>query len=64
MRFHDLRHEAATRYAEDGFTIPQLQTITLHESWNTLKRYVNLKKRGTRLEFEEAIRVAEDNYNS
>lgn len=64
LRFHDLRHEAATRYAEDGFTIPQLQTITLHESWNTLKRYVNLKKRGIRLEFEEAIRVAEDSYNS
>lgn len=64
LRFHDLRHEAATRYAEDGFTIPQLQTITLHESWNTLKRYVNLKKRGLRLEFEDAVRIAEDNYNS
>ena len=25
---------------------------------------MNLKKRGTRLEFEEAIRVAEENYNS
>jgi len=25
---------------------------------------VNLKKRGTRLEFDEAIRVAEENYNS
>ena len=36
LRFHDLRHEAATRYAEDGFSIPKLQTITLHESWNTL----------------------------
>lgn len=64
LRFHDLRHEAATRYAEDGLTIPQLQTITLHESWNTLKRYVNLKKRGVRLEFEEAMRVAEENYDS
>ena len=39
--FHDLMREAATRYAEDGFSIPKLQTITLHESWNTLKRYVN-----------------------
>lgn len=63
LRFHDLRHEAATRYAEDGLTIPQLQTITLHESWNTLKRYVNLKKRGVRLEFEDALRIAEDSYN-
>ncbi|PKF31903.1 tyrosine-type recombinase/integrase [Acinetobacter proteolyticus] len=64
LRFHDLRHEAATRYAEEGFTIPQLQTITLHESWNTLKRYVNLKKRGEhRLDFAEAINVAESTYN-
>ena len=64
LRFHDLRHEAATRYAEDGLTIPQLQTITLHESWNTLKRYVNLKKRGVRLEFEDAMRVAEESYDN
>ncbi|WP_023270155.1 tyrosine-type recombinase/integrase [Acinetobacter gyllenbergii] len=64
LRFHDLRHEAATRYAEEGFTIPQLQTITLHESWNTLKRYVNLKKRGEhRLDFAEAMNVAESTYN-
>lgn len=65
LRFHDLRHEAATRYAEEGFTIPQLQTITLHESWNTLKRYVNLKKRGEhRLDFAEAISIAEGTYNN
>ncbi len=61
--FHDLRHESATRYAEDGLTIPQLQTITLHESWNSLKRYVNLKKRGERLDYLEAIMEAENNYN-
>ena len=64
LRFHDLRHEAATRYAEDGFSVPKLQTITLHESWNTLKRYVNLKKRGHRLDFAEAMSVAEADYNN
>lgn len=65
LRFHDLRHEAATRYAEDGFSIPKLQTITLHESWNTLKRYVNLKKRGERrLDFAEAIGHADSDYSS
>jgi len=63
LRFHDLRHEAATRYAEDGFTIPQLQTITLHSSWNSLKRYVNLRKRGTRLDFPEAIQFARQQYD-
>jgi len=64
LRFHDFRHEAATRYAEDDFSIPKLQTITLHESWNTLKRYVNLKKRGPRLDFSEAMSIAEADYNN
>ena len=59
LRFHDLRHEAATRYAEDGFTIPQLQTITLHSSWASLQRYTNLKKRGNRLDFTEAMAFAQ-----
>nr|UOP05315.1 tyrosine-type recombinase/integrase [Conchiformibius kuhniae] len=45
LRFHDLRHEASTRLAEDGLTIPQIQQITLHESWETLRRYVNLRRR-------------------
>ena len=63
LRFHDLRHEAATRYAEDGFTIPQLQTITLHSSWNSLKRYVNLRKRGERLDYQTAIQFARQQYD-
>ena len=63
LRFHDLRHEAATRYAEDGFTIPQLQTITLHTSWTSLQRYTNLKKRGERLDFTQALAFAETQYN-
>ncbi|WP_111894298.1 tyrosine-type recombinase/integrase [Acinetobacter sp. MB5] len=62
LRFHDLRHEAATRYAEDGFTIPQLQTITLHSSWGSLKRYVNLKKRGKRIEYKDAIQFAKEQF--
>lgn len=63
LTFHDLRHEGATRYAEDGFTIPQLQTVTLHESWNTLKRYVNMQHRKNRLTFKEAMEVAEREYD-
>lgn len=64
LRFHDLRHEAATRYAEDGFTIPQLQTITLHSSWNSLKRYVNLRKRGERVDYQAAIDFAQKQYDN
>lgn len=58
LRFHDLRHEALTRYAEDGLTIPQLQQISLHESWESLRRYVNFHHRDGRLDFAEAMLVA------
>jgi integrase len=63
LTFHDLRHEGATRLAENGFTIPQIQMVTLHESWNTLKRYVNMKKRGKRIDFREALANAEKRYD-
>lgn len=41
--FHDLRHEGASRLAEDGFTIPQIQQVTLHDSWGSLSLYVNMQ---------------------
>ncbi len=44
LRFHDLRHEGASRLAEDGYSIPELQQVTLHESWSSLSIYVNLAK--------------------
>ena len=58
LRFHDLRHEGITRLAEDGLTIPQLQQFSLHESWESLRRYVNLNHRDERLDFKEAMDVA------
>lgn len=60
LRFHDLRHEGATRLAEDGLTPPQMQQITLHNNWRTLQRYVNMavRKRTDRLDFAEAIEIA------
>ena len=58
LRFHDLRHEAATRLAEEGLTVPELQQVTGHESWNSLQRYVNIKPRKTLLEFHEAMSEA------
>lgn len=42
LRFHDLRHEGASRLAEDGYTVPELQQVTLHESWSSLSVYVNM----------------------
>ena len=59
MRFHDLRHEAATRLAEQGLTVPQIQQYTLHDDWNSLKRYVNLDIiRKDLLTYKQAIEVA------
>lgn len=58
LRFHDLRHEAATRLAEQGLTIPQIQQYTLHDDWNSLKRYVNLDIiRKDLLTYKQAIDV-------
>lgn len=52
LRFHDLRHEGASRLAEDGSTIPEIQQVTLHESWSSLQVYVNMKvKRQRRVDF-------------
>lgn len=62
LRFHDLRHEGATRLAEDGLTIPQLQQHTLHDSWTSLERYVNLKRREERLDFVEAMENAKSKW--
>lgn len=59
LRFHDLRHEAATRLAEQGLTVPQIQQYTLHDDWNSLKRYVNLDIiRKDLLTYKQAIEVA------
>ncbi|HMM77426.1 MAG TPA: tyrosine-type recombinase/integrase [Gammaproteobacteria bacterium] len=43
LRFHDLRHEATSRLFEAGYSIVEVQQFTLHESWDVLKRYVQLR---------------------
>ena len=62
MKPDDLRHEGITRLAEDGLTIPQIQQVSLHESWESLRRYVNLSHREDRLDFVEAIKVAKKSF--
>ena len=52
LHFHDLRHEGCSRLAEDGLTIPAIQQVSLHESWSSLQRYVNLRAVGERVEFK------------
>ena len=58
LRFHDLRHEAATRLSEQGLTVPQMQQVTGHESWSSLQRYVSVTPRKSVLEFDEAMMAA------
>lgn len=43
LHFHDLRHEATSRLFERGYVIHEVVQFTLHESWQTLKRYTHLK---------------------
>jgi integrase len=43
LRWHDLRHEATSRLFEAGYAIVEVQQFTLHEDWNTLKRYTHLR---------------------
>jgi integrase len=55
LHWHDLRHEACSRFAEDGLTVPQIQQVSLHGSWSSLQRYVNLRGRpAERVEFDPA----------
>jgi integrase len=43
LTFHDLRHEATSRLFERGYAIHEVAQFTLHESWQTLKRYTHLR---------------------
>lgn len=53
LKFHDLRHEGCTRLAEQGLTIPQIQQVSLHDSWGSLERYVSVKKRKAVITIEQ-----------
>ena len=43
LRFHDLRHEATTRFFEKGFNPMEVATITGHKTLQMLKRYTHLR---------------------
>ena len=45
LHFHDLRHHAVSILFEKKLSIVEVQQISLHENWNTLKRYTNLNPR-------------------
>ena len=43
LRFHDLRHEATSRFFEMGFNIMEVSSITGHKDLSMLKRYTHLR---------------------
>jgi integrase len=43
LRWHDLRHEAASRMFEKGLNVMEVASITGHKSLNMLKRYTHLQ---------------------
>jgi len=43
LRFHDLRHEAASRLFERGYDIPRVAMVTGHMDWKMLERYTQLR---------------------
>ncbi len=43
LRFHDLRHEATSRFFEKGLNPMQVAAITGHQTLSMLKRYTHLK---------------------
>lgn len=43
LRFHDLRHEATSRFFEMGFETMEVSAITGHKDLAMLKRYTHLK---------------------
>ena len=54
LHVHDLRHEALSRVAARGFTIPELKRQSGHKSDAALMRYVNAKSSEMRRKLEDS----------
>ena len=43
LRFHDLRHEATSRFFEKGLNVMEVAAIMGHKDLRMLQRYANLR---------------------
>ena len=43
LKFHDLRHEATSRFFEMGVNVMEVATITGHKDLRMLQRYTHLR---------------------
>lgn len=50
LHFHDLRHEGISWLFELGKDIAHVQPYSGHRSWNSLKRYAQIRKPGNKFE--------------
>ncbi len=43
LRFHDLRHEATSRFFEKGLNVMEVASITGHQDLRMLRRYTHIR---------------------
>ena len=43
LRFHDLRHEATSRFFEKGLNVIEVAAITEHKDLRMLQKYTHLR---------------------
>lgn len=43
LRFHDFRHDGISRLFEAGYQITEVQVVSGHRSWKSLKRYTHIR---------------------
>ncbi len=55
LRFHDLRHEATTRFFERGLNLMEVASITGHKTLAMLKRYTHLRPEDLAKKLQPAI---------
>ncbi len=52
LTFHDLRHEATSRFFELGLDATKVKNITGHKTYSMLARYTHLKAEDIALEID------------
>lgn len=57
VRFHDLRHEAVSRFVEAGFSDQEVSAISGHKSMQMLKRYTHLRAEDLVLKIDQLTTV-------
>ncbi|OFE12745.1 hypothetical protein PHACT_06005 [Pseudohongiella acticola] len=58
LRFHDLRHEAVSRFFEKGLTTVEVAAISGHQSLSMLQRYTHIKPEHLVKRLDTLVKVA------